>query len=327
VAAGALLALVIDILLQLGRRLGGNIGRSAATGLLVILLVVPNGLRPYETIVIGRSEPTAAEKRDLMLISALPLVWGEKGPLDPASRPAAVYKALAKEFRIRPLDVLDGKSLAGGRLLLAAQPRALAPEELVALDAWVRRGGRALILTDPRLVWPSELPLGDIRRAPGIGLLDPLLSHWGLTMEARADARSMTQDIGIAGRTRRLTMFAPGSFVSSAGGCTVGPTPQIAHCRPGKGRVILLADADMMHDQLWVGPGSAGTERHARLADNPMILADWLDALAGDPRPRTAAPVQWLDRTADRGRTWLLALLPILAAAAPAASLRLRRRR
>jgi hypothetical protein len=326
VAAGALLALVFDLLLQLGSRFGGRLGRSAATGLLVILLIVPNGRHLYEAIVLAPAERPPAEKRDLMLIGGLPLVWGEKGPLDPSSRPAAAYKALAEEFRIRPLDVLDDRSLASGRLLLVAQPRAPAPEELVALDAWARRGGRALILTDPRLVWPSELPLGDIRRAPIIGLLDPLLSHWRLRLQVPGELRPVRQDIVIGGQRRRLMLFAPGSFTSSGGGCAVGPTPQIAHCRLGEGKAILLADADMLHDRWWVGRGEGGTERHARLSDNPLILADWLDRLAGDPRPRLAAPVQWLDPAADRRRAWLLALLPILIAAAPAASLRLRRR-
>ena len=40
------------------------------------------------------------------------------------------------------------------------------------------------ILTDPVLVWPSELALSDIRRPPPVGLLGPLLTHWGLRLEA-----------------------------------------------------------------------------------------------------------------------------------------------
>ena len=326
VAAGALLVSVFDLVLQLGARSLPSVGRSLATGALVILLLVPNGLRPYEVIAVGggSAEP-ASDKRDLMLMSALPLIWGEKGPFDPASKPAAAYKALAGEFRIRPLDLLDDKSLSTGRLLLLAQPRALAPEELVAFDAWVRRGGRALILTDPRLLWPSSLPLGDIRRAPAIGLLDPLLTHWGLKL-APGPERPLARTIDSGGFRRRLAMAAPGSFTARGGECSVGAVPQVASCRLGEGKAILLADADMMHDDMWVGPGSRGTERQARTSDNPLILADWLDALAGAGRARTAVPVQWLDPAADRRLAWLLALLPILVAAAPAASLLLRRR-
>ena len=126
---------------------------------------------------------------DLMLMTALPLIWGEGGAFDPASRPQLSYKQLQREFRVRPLDVLDEAGLASGRLLLLAQPRVLAPVELVALDAWVRGGGRALILTDPLLLWPSALPIGDVRRPPAIGLLGPLLAHWGLALDPPAEAR------------------------------------------------------------------------------------------------------------------------------------------
>lgn len=326
VAAGALLAVVFDLVLGVGAHLGGKAGAWIATALLAILLAFPAAHRPYEAIAIGGGGPGAAAKHDLMLVTALPLIWGEKGPLDPMSRGAAAYAALAEEFTIRPLDVPDDATLAKGRLLLVAQPRALAPEELVALDAWVRRGGRALILTDPRLSWPSELPLGDIRRPPAIGLLDPLLSQWGLRLEPPSDAGAVRRDIDLGAGMRRLILFSPGRFLSTGPGCIVGPTPQIARCRIGQGRAVLLADADMLHDRLWIGPGENGAGRHARISDNPLILADWLDALAGIRRSRAAGRVQWLEPTADRRLAWLLALLPILAAAAQEASLRLRRR-
>lgn len=324
-AAGSALVLIFDLILQLGQRFGGRFGRSAATGALLLLLVLPNALRPYEVLVMGQGGSAAREKRDLMLMSALPLVWGEKGTLDPGSRPAAAYQALAEEFAIRPLDVLDEQSLAAGRLLLVAQPRGLAPEELAALDGWVRRGGRALILTDPQLVWPSELPFGDIRRAPAIGLLDPLLTHWGLHLKAPAARGAVIREVPLGTNKRRLILLAPGTFASS-GGCKVGPTQEIARCRLGLGEAILLGDADMMHDRLWVGQGSRGTGRHARLSDNPLVLADWLDGLAGEPRRRLARPVQWLNPAADRRLALLLGLLPLVIAAAPFATLRLRRR-
>ncbi|HEX8534383.1 MAG TPA: DUF4350 domain-containing protein [Allosphingosinicella sp.] len=326
IAAGAVVALVFDLALAAGVWLGGRAGRWTAAALLLVLLALPAAHRPYEAIAIGSGGLVGGEKQDLMLVSALPLVWGEPGPLDPGSRPAAAYRALAEEFTIRPLDVLDEANLARGRLLLVAQPRALAPEELVALDQWVRDGGRAVILTDPRLLWPSELPLGDIRRAPGIGLLDPLLTHWGLRLEPPEKARAVKQDLDLGAGRRRLILFAPGRFVPTGSDCTVGPTVEFALCRIGRGRAILLADADMMHDRLWVGPGSRGTERHARVSDNVLILADWLDQLGGVRRSRASGLVQWQDEDADRRLAWLLALLPILAAAAPAASLRLRRR-
>jgi hypothetical protein len=152
-----------------------------------------------------------------------------------------------------------------------------------------------------------------------------LLTHWDLRLDAPAAPAAVTRDLAIGGHKRRLVMFAPGSFASS-GGCKVESIAHVARCRLGRGEAILLADADMMHDRLWVGQGSRSTERHARVSDNPLILADWLDALAGEPRQRAAAPVEWLDPEADRTFALLLALLALLGAAAPAAYLRLRRR-
>jgi hypothetical protein len=234
---------------------------------------------------------------------------------------------LEKEFAIRPLDVLDDSTLSTGRLLLLAQPRALAPTELVALDSWVRRGGRALILTDPALFWPSELPLGDIRRPPAIGLLAPLLSHWGLRLGPPEEKKAVMRQLDQEAHERRLVMFAPGRFIREQGSCAVDARGHLARCSIGKGEAILLADADMMHDRLWVGSGTDGMKRHARTSDNPLLVADWLDRLWGKPRVRAAAPVEWLSRDRSPLGALLLALLPLVAAAAPAAWRAIVRRR
>jgi hypothetical protein len=317
--AGAILVIAIDAAVQLGRRMLPRFGTALASAGLLALLLVPNILRPYEAVVLHSGVGEAAVRRDLMLMSALPLMWGEMGTLDPASKPAAIFALLEREFRIRPLDVLDDDALASGRLLLLAQPRALAPTELVALDDWIRAGGRALILTDPALFWPSELPLGDIRRPPSIGLLGPLLKHWGLWLEAPQERKSLVQHLEVGPNTRRLALFAPGRFEREGGSCAIRPPGLVARCRLGKGEAILLADADMMHDRLWEGPTADGAERHARISDNPLLIADWLDDLSGANRERVTAPVQWLDEGRGPLAALLLALLPLLAAAAPLA--------
>ena len=146
----------------------------------------------------------------------------------------------------------DGK-LAEGKLLLLAQPRVLDPHELVALDSWVRGGGRVLILTDPLLVWPSALPLGDIRRAPPVGLLGPLLDHWGLELGPSGLTGLVTDDQPAAG-TGRLTMIAPGRFLVTGADCRRTKL-YLASCRLGQGRALLVADADLLHDSAWAGPG------------------------------------------------------------------------
>lgn len=314
-AAGALVLLLFDGLVQLGRRIRGRAGQAAAAALGVGLLLLPGALSPYEALVLG---PTggrpAAERPALLLMTGLPIVWGETGPFDPASRPAAAYRALGEEFAIRPLDHLDRDRLAGAGLMLLAQPRMLEPAELVALDAWVRQGGRLLVLTDPALAWPSRLPPGDARRPPPVGLLSPLLDHWGLRLDAAAERPILIDHLQIGGATRRLALAAPGRFALAGRPCRLGPRDYLALCRLGSGRALLVADADLLHDRLWLGPTARGHERHARLADNPLIVADWLDALAGRSRPRVAAPVRWLPPGAARRPALLVAALPILLA-------------
>jgi hypothetical protein len=327
--AGLLLAAIVDPLVGIGRERWGRKGQSAAAALIVLLFVLPFGLlRVHEAIALGReSEAPAAERPVLHLMTALPLVWGESGPLDPESRPAEAYLYLQREFDVRPIDAFTGDSLAEARLLLLAQPRLLAPEELVALDAWVRAGGRALVLTDPLLAWPTELPLGDIRRPPATGLLDPLLAHWGLALEPPSAPRIELSELAQQGETRRLALAAPGRFRPEGEACRLAGHPWLARCAPGAGRVLLVADADLLHDRMWVAEVERGEGRAARLADNPLILARWLDELAGIERRRVAPPVQWLAGDARAAQAVLAGLAPAALALLLAAILRLVRRR
>jgi hypothetical protein len=322
-AGGAALLLVFDLVFQTGARLFGRWARPVLTVALALLLVTPFGLRGYDLIVLGDTDRKAAAARpDLMLMTALPIIWGEGGAFDPSSRPAAAYTALQREFTVRPLDVLDSAALRRGRLLLLAQPRALAPEELVALDDWVRGGGRALILADPALVWPSELPLGDARRPPPMHLLAPVLTHWGIAIEP-PEGRALAID----DRPRRLVMAAPGTIAATNPGCRIERSRHLARCGIGKGAVILLADADLLRDSLWAAPGDAGGQRHQRRADNPLVVADLLDELGGFGRARVDGNAEWIPADAPRGNALLLAAFPILLALGVAALLRLRRTR
>jgi ABC-type uncharacterized transport system involved in gliding motility auxiliary subunit len=228
-----------------------------------------------------------------MMMSGLPIVWGEKGAFDPASRPAEAYRALQREFDVRLVDTLEPETLGSGRLLFLAQPQRLSPSELTAVDAWVRRGGRILLLADPALAWPSQLPLGDIRRPPPVSLLAPLLTHWGLEL---SEGEAGPVDASVGGR--RLKLYSPGRL-SGGKGCAISPE-WLARCRIGQGVAVVVADADLMRDELWKPAGEAP------VADNPAALADWLDELAGVERPREAPS------TRRFGAAWLLLLLPAL---------------
>jgi hypothetical protein len=202
------------------------------------------------------------------------------------------------------VDVLDTATLARGRLLFLAQPKRLAPSELVAVDGWIRKGGRALILTDPVLTWPSELPLGDIRRPPEAGLLAPLLGHWRLAL----DPPGRTGEVVADWNGRRVALDSPGRLRSSGPECIVDKGGWTALCRLGRGTVRIVADADLMRDSLWTSSA----------ADNPGAVRDWLGEMAGMSRPR---PV---------GRSWTpgaLAFAGLIAAAGLGLLLGRRRKR
>jgi hypothetical protein len=309
-AAGAGVALLFDLAVLAGRRWGGKLGRWAAAALLAVLLVVPGPRRPYDAFVLAEpASPPDAPRPKAMLMTGLPLVWGESGPFDPASRPAVAYQALQSEYDFVLLDTLEAKTLSQAPLLFLAQPHRLSPAELTSLDSWIRGGGRALILADPALVWPSELPLGDIRRPPPVHLLEPLLAHWGLVVDGPATPGRAVVRAG----ERRLTVEAPGS-VRSAG--------LVARRGIGRGRVILVADADLLRDDLWAPLGPA---RHQRTSDNPLLIAQWLDELIGLQRRWTLGEVAW-SRSGSPVQAMAAGLLPIALTAAAGFLLRRRRR-
>jgi hypothetical protein len=303
-AGGVAAAAVADLLVQAGRRWRKGLG--AALGALVFFLVYTTiGVRAYEAVVIDDPAPhTAAVRPALLLMTSLPIVWGEGGAFDAASRPAAAYRLLEREFAVRPIDAIEPDTLRGRRLMLLAQPRLLAPEEMVALDQWVREGGRILILADERLAWPSDLPPGDARRPPAASLLHPLLGHWGLRLDPGSGG-VRTEHQG----ERRLRLDGPGQLAASGAGCRVAVS-WFARCRIGAGEAIVVADADLLHDRLW----APADGRHRRLADNGLLVADWLDSLAALDRPRTDGEIAWIDPGAERGLGLILAALPIVLA-------------
>ena len=323
-AGGAAAALVADLSVQAARRWRPRLGALLAAAALTALLGA-GAMRPYEALVLGPTAPRAqpGPRPPLLLMTALPLVWGEGGAFDPASRPSESFRALDREFEVRPIDAIEPRTLAGARLMLLAQPRLLAPEELVALDGWVRTGGRVLVLADPRLAWAREWTAGDVLRPPERSLLAPLLDHWGLTLSPSEDAGLFEDALGPADGGRRLVLRAAGSLAAAGGQCRRAERFYLARCRIGHGEALVLADADLLDDRLWVRASSPrGSERHLRTADNPLVVADLLDRLAGISRDRADRPASWLAlprRSAAREaprRALLLAALPILAALA-----------
>ena len=207
-----------------------------------------------------------APKPKLHILTALPLFWGEGDVADVLQNrtsPAPSLKALSGSWDVVALDMADAAALQAVQKLLVIQPPRLAPAELVALDAWVRQGGHVVILADPDLRWPQQRPIGDPRRAPAATLLSPLYRHWGLDLQPDA--------MGSAPRIARIqawTLALPGSgqWVRASGPCQVRD-PALAICQLGKGRAVLIADADFFQPQ-----GDAAAQARGIAAINGLLM-------------------------------------------------------
>lgn len=183
------------------------------------------------------SQRPAAERPVLLLLTSLPLVFGERFSLQGGGSPA--LKALQSRYRVVPISVADPLELKRGRLLLMAHPLAQPAEDLVALDAWVRSGGRLLLLADPMLEWPSERPLGDPLRPPPMFMDTGLLAHWGLRLDAPDERGRRTGKLG----GLQIVTESPGTI---HGGCRIAADRLVARCRIGEGEAIVVADADFL---------------------------------------------------------------------------------
>lgn len=266
----------------------------AAVGLLLVTLLAGFGSRGYRdrsTRLIGvgllalaclllwrgPAQPIAplADRPVLAVITALPLFWDEMGRTD-----APIVSLLRTRFTVQPLDDPRALAKSGARGLLLAQPRALTPDQLVAIDTWVRAGGTALVLADPLLRWPSDLPPGDRRRAPSVSLIDPLLRHWGVVPDALVEAE--TRHFLKGGSL--VTLSGAQSF-KTGGACAAEQGGAIMRCRVGQGRVVLVGDADLIDDRLWLADPARPLDPRAWAADTPGLVAQWLGgSITGERR-------------------------------------------
>ena len=225
--------------------------RARAVALLGAGLIAAAGL----AYVTDRKQPPAPAaplaKPTLMLLTTLPLVFGEKFGLEGGGSPA--LKALETRYTVTPVGVADAETLKQGRLLLMAHPLAQPAEALVDLDRWVREGGRLLLLADPALEWPSERPLGDVLRPPPAFADTGLLRHWGLRLDA-PDERGPRQ-LSLGGHP--ILTASPGALT---GNCPVSRDRLVAHCRIGKGEATIVGDADFLNIEDLDGPTDKNLE-------------------------------------------------------------------
>lgn len=203
-----------------------------------------------------------------------------------------VLMALNHHARVRLVDSVPADAGRAGNVVLLAHPRALAPEQLVAVDSMVRNGGHVLILADGLLSWPMPHALGDPRNPPVSSMLGPLLSHWGLQLDAPAGLVGRRREIYDLGH--RLALFSPGRLRSDGGACQIMHDAMMADCRLGRGRAVVVADADLLNAAMWlpVRPDDGHGTEASWSASNPHWLVARLDNLAGvTRRPALARPV------------------------------------
>jgi hypothetical protein len=193
------------------------------------------------------------------LFTTLPILWAETedlaGHLRADVPPHWVLTALRRRGEVKPIDSMmpvrksEGGTtspLDGLRLLVMAQPRALAPEENVALDAWVRAGGNLLLFADPMLTEESAYGLGDRRRPQDVILLSPILDHWMLRLEFDEVQPAGERNVRLG--SVAMPVDLPGRIVMAPGArhCSLLADAVVADCRIGRGRLMLVADAALL---------------------------------------------------------------------------------
>jgi hypothetical protein len=217
----------------------------------------------------GRGGTSELPKPQLLLMSSIALQWGETNISEIAkgeAKASPLFTKLSNTNKLVPIDDFQKLGKPGSSPLLLIQPRALAPRELVELDGWVRRGGSAIIFADPALDWPSDLPLGDQRRPLFTSLLTPMFQHWGLELALPvSDSDEDAETDALVGRFRLAPKSAgiwlPANNQPTAE-CKIREDQFIAYCKVGKGRALLIADADLLEPDRWTdGLVTSGTMR------------------------------------------------------------------
>jgi hypothetical protein len=202
--------------------------------------------------------PRAEAKRPpLMLVTTLPMLFPEELSLKAIDSPAVVV--IDHRYRVIPIGITESAQLRQARMLFMAHPLAQPAEALVDLDQWVRGGGRLLLLADPKLDWPSKGAFGDVLRPPQSFADTGLLAHWGLRLEAPAEDGLVKRKLG--GFT--ILTSSPGQLDGKA--CDIGTDGFVAHCRIGKGKATIVADADFL--RLFDGDGLGAENNDGLLAE------------------------------------------------------------
>lgn len=185
--------------------------------------------------------PASSPRPKLALLTSLPILFGDRFGLDIDGSP--VIDRLGEHYEVQAIGVADSQSLQPFTVLLMAHPRAQPASVLVELDGWVRQGGCVMLLADPRLDWPSDRPLGDKLRPPPDFADTGLLDHWGLALSGpTVDGAAVLHIDGM-----EVIVASPGALSARGKNCSLFASGFGARCSVGRGKVVVLADADLLN--------------------------------------------------------------------------------
>jgi hypothetical protein len=210
-----------------------RVGALSALALILAVALIAT-LRSGQKYIAARPQ---SERPALLLLTSLPIMFGEGFSLE--SNGSAALTALETRYRVVPISTAAADELAKGSVLLMAHAPAQTPDNLVALDQWVRNGGKVLLLADPMLEWPSQRPLGDPLRPSPVFPDTGLLQHWGLRLDAPDRPGLQVRKVG----GEEVLTDSPGTLV---GKCDIASEGLVADCSVEKGRAVVLADADFL---------------------------------------------------------------------------------
>lgn len=264
---------------------------------------------------------TLTDKVRVGVLSGPPLV-GPKAPGGFDGSP--LWRVLSNRAALQPLDAIESDMIESLDALLVIQPRALAPDELVALDHWVRMGGHGVLLADPDLLWDDGRSLGDPLKAPRRSQLGPLLARWGLALEeadpVEKNADPVTRRFLASGHMIQLA--GASRFRKSGGHCSLSEQALVAWCRVGRGSAVLFADADFANDALWTSDSQRADRQALWTSDAPVVI----EAAVARRTSPASAPRNWLKRADGLGAA-LRPSLVLLAIFSAATGYLVRRRR
>lgn len=230
---------------------------------LIAALAIATGLWFARQANVPPPDTAPQDRATLGIMTSLPIYWPEgvefTDALDDARIPP-VRRELERRYRLTPLDTLSPEAadqagpLAEMERLMIVQPRGLSAADNVALDQWVRGGGRLLYVLDPMLAGQYSFPVSDPRHPTAVGLIPPVITRWGLTMEfdqlqpmamRRASYGKGDLPVLMYGKVQ-LREDAAGESAEARdarGDCQLLGSGIAAQCTLGEGRVTLIADA------------------------------------------------------------------------------------